>query len=367
MTKACDLRYWLALAQTPGVGAKTFKTLLEAGSTPGVLFEPNAPLRELGLSEKAIAGLRHPDWQAVERSLAWGSRPNCYILTLNDSAYPPQLKEVSSPPPILFVYGQPETLRRPQLAIVGSRHPTATGRQLAFDFAETLAELGFVITSGLAIGIDGAAHQGALAGGGQTIAVVGTGPDLVYPPQHRNLMAEIVKKGAIVSEFPPGTPVRAKHFPRRNRLIAGLSMGTLVVEAGTKSGSLITARFALEEGREVMAIPGSIHNPQSKGCHALIRQGAKLIETVEDILEALNFTSPRSTLTAPASYPTESNNELSTDYQDLLSKIDYAPVPIDRLVEITGLSLQELSSMLLVLELEGYVTAVSGGCYQRIC
>ncbi|MFN3919050.1 MAG: DNA-processing protein DprA [Methylohalobius sp.] len=365
--KAHELRYWLALAQTPGVGARTFQTLLKAGVNPAELFEqPVSCLRDLGLSDPVIEGLRCPDWRSVEHNLAWAAQPNCHILTLADPSYPPQLKEIASPPPILFVHGRPEALKRAQLAIVGSRNPSAAGRKLAFEFAKALAELDLVITSGLAVGIDGAAHQGALAGGGKTIAVLGTGPDLIYPPQHKNLAAEIVSHGAIVSEFPPGTPVRARHFPRRNRIIAGLSLGTLVVEATRRSGSLITARFALEQGREVMAIPGAIHNPQAKGCNALIREGAKLVETIEDVLEALNLI-PSHSLASDAQPPCPlKNSELSDDYRDLLGKIDCSPTPVDRLVEITGLPPQELASMLLVLELEGYVISVPGGGYQRI-
>lgn len=360
-----ELRYLLALAQTPGIGSRTFQALLKAGIELPDLFQlPASDLRELGLSERAIEALRRPDWEAVDRSLAWAAQPGCHILTLTDPAYPPQLKEIASPPPVLFVHGQPGILHRAQLAIVGSRNPSSIGRKLAFEFARSLAELGLVITSGLALGIDGAAHQGALASG-TTIAVVGTGPDQVYPPQHKNLAAEIATCGAIVSEFVPGTPVHAKHFPRRNRIIAGLSMGTLVVEAARRSGSLITAQFALEQGREVMAIPGAIHNPQAKGCNALIREGATLVETIEDILETLNFIPPSSSiLDTPKSSGTPSD-ELSEDYQDLLSKIDYVPTPVDRLIEMTGLTPADLASMLLVLELKGYIAAAPGGCYQR--
>ncbi len=367
MSALSKLAYWLALTQAPGVGARTFKALLKAQIDPAELFElPASYLSDLGLSAAAIKAIRQPDWQAVERTLAWATQPDCHILTLTDPTYPPQLKEIASPPPVLFVFGQVQELKRAQLAIVGSRNPSDLGYRTAFEFAKALAELGLVIVSGLALGIDGAAHRGALAGSGKTIAVLGSGPDLVYPPQHRELAAEIVKCGALVSEFPPGTKVRARHFPRRNRIIAGLALGTLVVEAARQSGSLITARFALEQGREVMAIPGAIHNPQAKGCNALIREGAKLVDTVEDVLEALNL--------IPSSVPAlearcsslAPKNELSEDYRDLLGKIDFAPTPIDRLVEITGLSPQELASMLLVLELEGYIATAPGGGYQRI-
>jgi DNA processing protein len=361
------LAHWLALAQAPGVGARTFKALLATGIDPAELFElPAFRLSDLGLSAAAIEAISQPDWQAVERTLAWAAQPECHILTLTDPLYPAQLKEIASPPPVLFVVGQVQELKRAQLAIIGSRNPTDLGRKTAFEFAKTLAELGLVIVSGLALGIDGAAHRGALAGGGKTIAVLGSGPDLIYPPQHRELAAEIVNCGALVSEFPPGTQVRAKHFPRRNRIIAGLALGTLVVEAARQSGSLITARFALEQGREVMAIPGAIHNPQAKGCNALIREGAKLVETVEDVLEALNLLPSAVPALDARSNSLAPKSELSQDYRDLLSKIDFAPTPIDRLVEITGLSPQELASMLLVLELEGYIATAPGGGYQRI-
>ncbi|GAB6066714.1 DNA-processing protein DprA [Methylothermus subterraneus] len=368
LPKASKLRYWLALAQTPGLGPKTFQALIEAGVDPEELFcQPASYLRDLGLSAAVIEALRRPNWKSVERALAWGTQPNCQVLTLADPRYPPQLKAIASPPPVLFVQGQVEALQRAQLAIVGSRHPTEAGRKLAFAFAKSLAELDIAITSGLAVGIDSAAHQGALAGGGQTLAVLGTGPDRIYPSQHQNLAAEIARSGALVSEFFPGTPARAQHFPRRNRIIAGLALGTLVVEAARRSGSLITARFALEQGREVMAIPGAIHNPQAKGCNALIREGAKLVETIEDVLEALNLI-PSRTAPAPRSeWPAQpSSSELSDDYRDLLGKIDYVPTPVDRLVEVTGLPPQELASMLLVLELEGYIAAAPGGSYQRI-
>ncbi|MBN2701146.1 MAG: DNA-processing protein DprA [Methylohalobius sp. ZOD2] len=370
MTLSPDLRHLIALAQIPGVGAQAFKTLLEAFPDPEVLFEQPLPASyRRGLSERTRQALRQPDWDLVDRTLTWAAKPDRHLLAVTDPGYPPQLKEISSPPPLLYVHGQLECLRRPQLAVVGSRNPSRNGRQIAFEFARALAELNLVITSGLALGIDGAAHQGALAGGESTAAVVGTGPDRIYPARHKNLAAEIVTHGAIVSEFPPGTPVRAQHFPRRNRIIAGLSLGTLVVEATRRSGSLITARFALEQGREVMAIPGDIHNPQAKGCNALIREGAQLVEAVDDILEALNLLAPPANepdTPTPSSTSPNPSNELSGDYRDLLNKIDYAPTPVDQLVETTGMPPAEVASMLLVLELEGYITAAPGGCYQRI-
>ncbi|BCX89762.1 DNA processing protein [Methylomarinovum tepidoasis] len=360
-----DLHCWLALAQTPGLGGQRITALLHHFSSPAAVFgQPAAVLRELGLPHATVDALLSPRWEQVERSLQWGQQPDCHILPLPDPRYPPQLRTIPSPPPVLFVCGDPALLQRPQIAIVGSRHPTPGGRRNAESFAAELAALGLVVTSGLALGIDAAAHRGALHGGA-TVAVIGTGPDRVYPARHKQLAGEIASGGAIVSEFPPGTPVRAQHFPRRNRVMAGLALGTLVVEAARHSGSLITARYALEQDREVLAVPGDIHNPQAKGCNALIRDGAHLVETVEDIVTALGLlaTSPPIADNPPAVTP---GDELSDDYRDLLAKIDYAPTSVDQLVERTGMTPEDLASMLLILELEGHIAAAAGGCYQRI-
>ena len=362
-----SLRYWVALSQTPGLGSRKITELLARFDDPQDLFHQSpADLAALGLQDRSIQALQRPQWRQVERILSWGEQPDCRIIPLSDPQYPKQLKQIASPPVVLFVQGDPETLHRPQIAVVGSRNPTDAGRRLAFDFARQLGQLDIVITSGLALGIDGAAHQGALTQG-VTVAVAGTGIDRIYPARHKNLAAEIVTRGSLVSEFPPGTPVCPQHFPRRNRIISGLSLGTLVVEATRRSGSLITARYALEQGREVMAVPGSIHNPLAKGCHALIREGAKLVETVEDVLESLGLLPP-STLPVDVN-PQPSlarNNELGEDYRDLLNKIDFSPTPVDRLVEQTRLPPEEIASMLLILELEGHISSVAGGCYQRI-
>lgn len=364
MNAEVSLRHWLALAQTPGIGCKAAQKLLEAfGDAETIFHQSSSNLRSLGLNAQTTEALLAPQWDKVERSLQWGEQRDCHIITLKDPAYPRQLGQIVHPPPVLFIRGQPEVLSKPQLAIVGSRKPTPAGRRLALEFSQELSTLGVTVTSGLALGIDGAAHEGALEAKKATIAVAGTGPDRIYPARHKNLATEIVINGAIVSEFPPGTPVRAQHFPRRNRIISGLSMGTLVIQATRRSGSLITARYALEQGREVMAVPGEVHNPQAKGCNALIREGAKLVETVEDVLEALDLLAP-----TPTEEPALSSHsgELTDDYRDLLYKIDYAPTPVDRLVDETGLPPEELASMLLILELEGHVTPVAGGCYQRI-
>ncbi len=262
----------------------------------------------------------------------------------------------------MFVRGNPLLLAQRQLAIVGSRNPSSSGIDTAFEFAKTLSNHGFVITSGLALGIDAASHRGALAAGNYTIAVAGTGLDRVYPARHKDLATEIVKTGAIISEFPPGTTAKANHFPRRNRIISGLCQGLLVVEAARESGSLITARMALEQNREVFAIPGSIHNPLARGCNALIRQGAKLVETTQDILEELHQHYQEDKQIATAFI----ESTLDLEQQTLLNHVQFSPTSIDNLVQITGNSAEIISSMLLILELQGYLEATAGGCYLRI-
>ena len=287
---------------------------------------------------------------------------NNHVLTFDDDYYPRQLKEIADPPPLLFVRGNPLLLAQRQLAIVGSRNPSSSGIDTAFEFAKTLSNHGFVITSGLALGIDAASHRGALAAGNFTIAVAGTGLDRIYPARHKDLATEIVKTGAIISEFPPGTTAKANHFPRRNRIISGLCQGLLVVEAAKESGSLITARMALEQNREVFAIPGSIHNPLARGCNALIRQGAKLVETTQDILEELHQYYQEDA-TNPAIHI---ESTLDLEQQTLLNHVQFSPTSIDNLVQIIGNSAEIISSMLLILELQGYLEATAGGCYLRI-
>ena len=283
-------------------------------------------------------------------------------MTLDDPCYPLALKEIADPPPILFVTGNIHLLSTPQIAIVGSRNPTQDGKKIAHDFARSLSHAGFTITSGLAIGIDAASHQGALAENGYTIAVAGTGLDLIYPACHTQLAAEIVIHGAMVSEFPPGTAPKANHFPRRNRIISGLCQGLLVVEAAKQSGSLISARMALEQNREVFAIPGSIHNPLARGCNALIREGAKLVETTQDILDELTVYNQ---LDRKKPNPAE-QSKLDLEQQKLLNLILYSPTSVDNLVAQTGESVEAIASMLLLLELQGYITSASGGGYIRI-
>jgi DNA processing protein len=290
------------------------------------------------------------------------NQPNNSLITLADPNYPALLKEIADPPPMLFVRGNPELLSLPQIAIVGSRNPSTLGIETATAFALTLSQHGFVITSGLALGIDAASHQGALNAKGYTIAVAGTGLDRVYPARHLDLATQIVNTGAMVSEFPPGTLAKANHFPRRNRIISGMSQGLLVVEAAKESGSLITARMAIEQNREVFAIPGSIHNPLARGCNALIREGAKLVETTQDILEEFSQYFQQDKNNSAISLQTT----LDLEQQTLLNRVMFSPTSIDALVKETGLSVESIASMLLILELEGFVEANAGGCYTRL-
>ena len=358
----------LALLRAPGIGSVRFARLLEHfGSAAAVFAAERDELKSLELPDAALDYLHQPDWRPVEQDLAWMERPSNHLLTLGDPRYPYLLRQIPHPPPLLFVHGDLACLREPQMAIVGTRNPTPLGRETAHRFAAHLAESGLVITSGLALGIDAAAHEGALAGGGRTIAVTGTSLDRVYPARHRDLAHSIANHGALLSELPTGTPPVAENFPRRNRLISGLALGVLVVEAAIQSGSLITARQALEQGREVFAIPGSIHNALAKGCHSLIRQGAKLVETATDILEELG------SLAAAASEPQSKTSfappgavALDAEYQQLLGAIGDESLGVDMLVDRCGLTANEVSSMLLILELEGYVATVPGGLYCRL-
>jgi DNA processing protein len=302
----------------------------------------------------------------IEPDLRWLQHEHHHAITFHDARYPDCLKSIPSAPPLLFVRGDPDYLQLPQLAMVGSRTPTASGRKTALEFARHLSASGITITSGLARGIDAACHQGALQGIAGTVALVAHGLDIIYPAANRKLADEITRNGAIVSEHPIGTKPLKAYFPRRNRIISGLSLGTLVVEAALKSGSLITAKHALEQGREVFAIPGSIHNPLARGCHQLLRQGAKLVETADDILEELSALLP-ATLPAATGNKAEkqSSQALDPDHQKLLKCLAYEPMPIDELVNRSGFAASEVASMLLILELEGCVVSESG-LYTRV-
>lgn len=366
-----NLKYWLALNRLKGFGPKTILSLLERFEDPEYVFNAsNADLKHAGLTSTAIDQLRNSNRQVDEDSAWMEAHPRHHIITLYDSHYPSLLKELSTPPIVLYVNGDPDLLSMPQLAIVGSRSATTGGLEIASEFSHSLAKAGVVITSGLALGIDAAAHRGALDANGKTVAVLGTGPDRIYPARHLELAEQIVDTGTIVTEFIPGTIPRKDHFPRRNRVISGLALGTLVVEAAKQSGSLITARFAMEQGKEVFAIPGSIRNPQAKGCHALIREGAKLVESVEEIIEDLGplfatLFSEQKHEENKIQNEFDSGKKMTGEQKLIMDKLGYDPVSVNELVERSGLTASEVSSILLALELEGYVSSQAGGKYAK--
>ncbi len=357
-----DLAAWLRLLETPGVGRGTARNLLTAfGSPQGVFAASSAALQNLVGADLATALGESADTleALIDTTWTWLQGPSAEVrgvVTLGDRCYPQSLLDTSDPPLLLYTQGRTELLAATSIAVVGSRNPTPQGLASARAFSAYLSQAGLTIVSGLALGIDGAAHAGALEGAASTIAVVGTGLDRVYPRRHRDLAHRIADGGLIVSEYSLGTPPIASNFPRRNRLIAGLSRGTLVVEAALKSGSLITARLAIEEGRDVFAIPGSIHSPQVRGCHALIKQGAKLVETAQDILEEL-----RLPVLAPAPILKPMTKE-----DPILEALGYDPVTLDALVARTGWPAAELNIRLLDLELEGRVARLPGQLFQRI-
>jgi DNA processing protein len=372
-----ELSYWLALLRAPELGPATFAKLLEAFPKLSDLFAMSwQALIDAGVSPTLAAYLQNPAWHSVERDLSWAAHSGNHIITWQDAVYPTLLREIPSAPPVLYVQGNLKLLAAPQLAIVGSRNPSPLGRECAFAFAKTLAGSGFAIASGLALGVDAASHRGALAAKGLTIAVTGTGLDRVYPARHKELALQIVEQGgALVSEFSPGTMAKAENFPRRNRLISGLSVGVLVVEAALKSGSLITARFALEQGREVFAIPGSINNPLARGCHHLIKQGAKLVETAGDILEELGALlqaveqADQNSPTLRAAPVVKRGEQIQTldlptldgDYARLVACIGFETTPVDVVIERSQLPAETVTSMLVLLELQGQINAVPGG------
>jgi DNA processing protein len=362
-----ELKCWLALNRAPGLGPARARALLERfGSARASIECGETELTRIGLRSDARAYLRSNTWPGVEADLTWLRGENRHILPYNSPDYPQQLKAIARPPILLFVEGSIASLSRPQLAIVGSRNPTPTARDTAFAFSAELAAMGITITSGLAAGIDGASHRGAIQADGFTVAVMGCGLDRVYPANHRKLAEKVAEHGAIVSEFPVAEPPRAQNFPRRNRVIAGLSTGVLVVEAALRSGSLITARYATEQGREVLAMPGSIHNPLARGCHALIRQGAKLVETVTDILEEIGpLLGSSSAPVAPDPKVEDIAATLDEQHRALLDQVDYDASSVDTLVDRTGLTAQAVSSMLLHLELKGFIASIAGGLYTR--
>lgn len=381
---AKQLAFWLALWRTPQIGPARFARILSVFPDIEELFTIRKhQLSSLNLPEALVVALQNPDWAATERDLLWAEQENHYIIRSVDTNYPKQLQSINSMPPLLFVRGNLNIVHSMQLAIVGSRNPTPSGQKISWQFAAELSAAGLTITSGLALGIDAASHRGALSIGSETVAVLGSGPDVIYPHCHHLLALEILdKEGAVISEFPPGTPPKATHFPQRNRIVSGLSEGVLVVEATLRSGSLITAHLAAEQGREVFAVPGSIYSSLSRGCHTLIRQGAKLVETIQDILEELpnskllisnakkkdlsNNHSEKSLVSSPLKDDASQSRILdkkllAEDECQLLECIGYETIPIDEISNRIGLPAHIVAGMISTLELKGSVIATAGG------
>lgn len=347
---------WLKLSLVPGIGDRTLIQLVTAFGSPEAVLASSCNALTAYLTTKQIGALLGgPDIALLAQTEDWLTQEGHSLMTLADTDYPIYLREIADPPPLLYCLGRRELLNRPCLGIVGSRNATPQGILDAEAFAAALSNAGLTIVSGLALGIDAAAHRGGLIGSGSSIAVVGTGLDRIYPARNKNLAHQLADNGLIVSEFALGTPPIAGHFPKRNRIISGLSRGVLVIEAAPDSGSLITARVAAEQGREVFAMPGSIHSPLSRGCHALIKQGAKLVESAQDVLEEMAWT-----ITTPPA----SANAIEPDL--ILDAMDAAPMTADSIAERCGLTLDALSAKLLMLELEGRVATLPGGRYQKL-
>lgn len=373
-------RDWLTIVNAPSIGGASLIGLIE--SMGGVAAVVAASLRDLtrhGVPNATAAAITNPDQAAIEAGEQWLSMPGHHLLCWDSEDYPALLRRIDGPPAALFVDGDPTCLWQPQIAVIGSRNPTAGGLDHARDFATTLARQGMTITSGLASGIDSEAHTAALDAGAMTIAVNGTGLDIVYPASSRELAERIRAQGAMISELPLGSPPRRQHFPSRNRIISGLSLAVLVVEAGLNSGSLITARKAAEQGRDVFALPGSLHNPMAKGCHRLIREGARLVETTADILQELGPVAAELQMEirqrlAQSEQPVKAVKRPADDVHRLLEDSDYSaiwqvlgfdPKPVDTIIEQSGLSAREVSSMLLMMELKGMVKKQDNGRFFR--
>jgi DNA processing protein len=367
-SRIANLTDWLRLEGARGVGLRTAHQLLEAFGSPRAIFEAGhaALAAQVGpaLARTLCAPPERATSELIDATLAWLQAPSHHVLALGDASYPQALAHIPDPPLLLYIKGRIDLLARPALAIVGSRNATVQGKANAAAFATALSEAGVCIVSGLALGIDAAAHEGALRGAGSTIAVVGTGADLFYPARNRALAERIANEGCIVSEYALGTPPTSGNFPRRNRIISGLSSGVLVIEAAAQSGSLITARVAAEQGREVFALPGSIHAPLAKGCHRLIRDGARLVETVNEVLEAMQV----SPLAMPAAPNKAAGNGLptETDCTDLLAQLGHEPLDVDELLERLDTDIGQLSMGLLALEMAGMIERLPGGKVQRI-
>ena len=372
MTQSEGLADWLRLMLTEGIGPQTARELLTHFGLPEHIFAAGFSALHKCVNEKLALTLssapRDHIRTQIDVTLTWVVQAGNHVLTFADTSYPSTLLTISDPPPILYVKGRAELLTKKSIAIVGSRNATVQGCQNARRFAEVLSSAGLTIVSGLALGIDAAAHEGALSNTphyGSTVAVTGTGLDLVYPAKHRELAHQIAAHGCLVSEYPLGTPGIAANFPRRNRIISGLSQGVLVVEAAAQSGSLITARSALEQGREVFAIPGSIHSPLAKGCHQLIRQGAKLVESAQDILEEIYTATQLASHKLPQ--PQMKIKARTASSVDLvMDAVGHDPVSADELVTRTGLTMADVQAQLLALELNGLLERLPGGVYQAL-
>ena len=375
-----ELRARLHFWRAKGIGPSSMSCLVKhfGGAAAALTVGDNA-LLEAGLKREGIAAYRALPADAAKDDWQWlNASEQHHILIPEDPRYPTLLKTIRTAPSVLFVLGNADLLNDPQIAIVGSRNPTQGGKENARAFAAHLANNGLSITSGLAVGIDAYGHEGALEAGGHTLAVVGNGLDIIYPQRNRKLAERIAQQGAILSEFPIGTAALPQHFPRRNRIISAMSFGVLVVEATLQSCTLVTARHAMEQGREVFAIPGSIHNPLARGCHHLIRQGAKLVETAADILEEIApqlnawLQLDKSTSSTPQQLSYNSADEwqllenLDPEYAQVLEALGYEALPIDQIILNTGLTTEQVSSILLMLELQGFVTACGGGQYMRL-
>ncbi|MCE5182310.1 MAG: DNA-processing protein DprA [Betaproteobacteria bacterium] len=356
-----DVNLWVGLSLIPGLGDVSYRKLLHAFGGPKEIYAASyASLADTVDKNIADHIRRGVDRDVLSSLIAWLDDPANHVITLADVDYPQTLLQIPDPPPLLYVKGRRELLNRPSLAVVGSRNATPQGLTNAESFSRNLSDNGLCIVSGLASGIDAAAHRGGLGGMASSIAVVGTGLDIVYPSSNHILAHELAQHGVLISEFPLGTQGKAHNFPRRNRIICGLALGCLVVEAAIRSGSLITARLAAEQGREVFAIPGSIHSPVSKGCHALIKQGAKLVECANDIQDELKWISPQTFV------PAKTAREPENDFQPLLDALGFDPAGIDRLTSRSGLTSDTVCAMLLQLELEGRIASLPGGLFQQI-
>jgi DNA processing protein len=358
-------------------GARLIQLVDKLGGINRTVSSGQPALKQAGLDEDTISAIRNPDTALLDQDSKWLEEPDHHLLTWDSDLYPALLRDIPSPPAALFVAGDPNVLWQPQIAVIGSRNPTAGGRDNALDFSAELSRQGLTITSGMASGIDSCAHLAALDAGALTVAVTGTGLDRVYPASSRGLAARIRQRGALVSEFPLGTSAKPSHFPSRNRIISGLSLGVLVIEAGLNSGTLITARMAGNQGRDVFALPGSIHNPMSKGCHRLIRDGARLVENVTQIMEELAPLAGqlagelKKQLKQPADQgqlefsAEEPQVEQDPEYRQLWSCLGFDPKPMDSIIEQSGLTARAVSAMILMLELRGKVEAHPGGAWSR--